>query len=212
MKEHKNNILIFSVKSLKLKNIKNLNKITQKKRMGYTMSLSDETLNKKAQIKDLEEVIAKAIKKVGVKKENELCKYIPVTSGGYIHHFTLKKMKYKKPAELASLIEEFILNSDTPSTVTPKSRAPRGSRKKRDQITFSRIQLERMLNIARLAGDKEIISILSPKKSLATYKRELIQSIRQNKVNPELWNGYVESLNAINNPQYAELLNSALSE
>ena len=62
-----------------------------------------------------------------------------------------------------------------------------------------------MLNIARLAGDKEIISILSPKKSLATYKRELIQSIKQNKIQPELWNGYVESLNAVNNPQLEQL-------
>ena len=124
-----------------------------------------------------------------------------MNTGGYIHHFTLKKMKYKKPIELASLIQEYIINADSPSTVTPKSRAPRGSRKKRDQITFSRIQLERMLNIARLAGDKEIISILSPKKSLSTYKRELIQSIRQNRVIPELWNGYVEALNCVNNPQ-----------
>jgi hypothetical protein len=53
-----------------------------------------------------------------------------------------------------------------------------------------------MLNIARLAGDKEIISILSPRKSLATCKRELIQSVRHNKVDQELWNGYVEAINA----------------
>jgi hypothetical protein len=56
-----------------------------------------------------------------------------------------------------------------------------------------------MLNIARLAGDKEMISILSPKKSLATCKRELIASIRHSKVEPELWNAYVESLNAQQN-------------
>ena len=168
------------------------------------MTFTEDTLKKSA-IKDLEDVIAKAIKKVGVKKENELCKYIPVTTGGYIHHFTLKKMKYKNPEDLTSLIKKHIINADKPSAVTPKSRAPRGSRKKRDQITFSKIQLERMLNIARLAGDKEIISILSPKKSLATYKRELIQSIKQNKIQPELWNGYVESLNAVNNPQLEQL-------
>ena len=53
-----------------------------------------------------------------------------------------------------------------------------------------------MLSIARLAGDKEIISILSPKKSLATYKRELIQSIRQNKTDQDLWQGYTESVHA----------------
>ncbi len=158
--------------------------------------MSDNLGQKQKGLKELEEVISKAIKKLGAKKENELCKYLPITSGGYIHHFTLKKMKKKNPVELSSLIQEFIIKADRPLVVQPKSRAPRGSRKRRDQLTFTKIQLERMLNIARLAGDKEIISVLSPKKSLASYKRELIQSLRHNKVDHELWNGYVESINA----------------
>jgi len=147
-------------------------------------------------LKELEDVIAKAIKKVGVRKENELCKYLPMTSGGYMHHFTLKKMKKKQPSKLGSLIQRYVINSNKPIIVPPKARAARGSRKRRDQINFTRVQLERMLNIARLAGDKEIISVLSPKKSLASYKRELILSIRHNKVEHDLWNGYVESINA----------------
>ena len=152
--------------------------------------------NPKKNLKELEDTISKAIKKVGAKKENELCKYLPMDCGGYMHHFTLRKMKYKKPSELASLIERFIIKAEKPIIVPPKPRAARGSRKRRDQLTFTRIQLERMLNIARLAGDKEIISVLSPKKSLASYKRELIQSIRQNRVDQELWNGYAETINA----------------
>ncbi len=156
------------------------------------------TQEKTLNLKELEENISKAIKKIGAKKENELCKYIPMTTGGYMHHFTLKKLKYKNPSQLAELIKRYIIKTNKPAVVPPKSRAPRGSRKRKDQITFSRIQLERMLNIARLAGDKEIISLLSPKKSLASYKRELIQSIRQNKVNQELWNGYCEAANAFN--------------
>jgi hypothetical protein len=51
-----------------------------------------------------------------------------------------------------------------------------------------------MLTIARLAGDKEMISMLSPKKSLPTCKRELISSIRQGRVETELWNAYVEAI------------------
>lgn len=176
------------------------------------MNLSEKTLDKNKKLKDLEDVIAKAIKKVGASKENELCKYIPMPIGdGYMHHFTLKKMKYKKPCELASLIEQFIIKIDKPAVIAPKQRAPRGSRKRKDQITFSRLQLERMLNIARLAGDKEIISILSPKKSLATYKRELIQSIRQNKIEHELWNGYLESIAALNNPHQEHQMSSSFS-
>lgn len=161
------------------------------------MSFEKEDSPTKAKsLKDVEDVIAKAIKKVGVRQENELCKYLPMNSGGYMHHFTLRKMKFKQPRELAELIKRYIIESERPKVVPPKQRAARGSRKKRDQLMFTRIQLERMLNIARLAGDKEIISVLSPKKSLATYKRELIQSIRHNKIDHELWNGYVEAVNA----------------
>lgn len=146
--------------------------------------------------KDIEDVIAKAIKKVGAKKENELCKYLPMKTGGYMHHFTLKKMKNKQPSELAAIIERHVVQSDKPTVIAPKQRAARGSRKRREHMNFTRIQLERMLNIARLAGDKEIITILSPRKSVSSCKRELIQSIRHNKIEQELWNSYVESVQA----------------
>ncbi len=145
---------------------------------------------------NVDDVITKAIRKLGAKKENELCKYLPMKSGGYMHHFTLRKMKTKQPQDLASLVDRYIVNSDKPISVAPKQRAARGSRKRRDHMNFTRNQLERMLNIARLAGDKEIISILSPRKSLATCKRELIQAIRQNRLEQDLWNGYVEAINA----------------
>ena len=48
-------------------------------------------------LKELEEIISKAIKKVNGTKENDLCKYLPMDSGGYMHHFTLRKMKHKDP-------------------------------------------------------------------------------------------------------------------
>ena len=168
----------------------------------------DDVVESKAKsFREIEDIITKAIKKVNGRKENDLCKFLPMTTGGYMHHFTLRKMKNRQPNELGSLIEKFIINSDRPSAVAPKQRAARGSRKRRDQFTFSRTQLERMLNIARLAGDKEMVSILAPKKSLATCKRELIASIRHSRVEPELWSAYVESLNVIN----AGLLNEMQS-
>jgi hypothetical protein len=172
------------------------------------MNPSEETMEQKKQnLREIEDVISRAIKKVNGRKENDLCKYLPMTSGGYMHHFTLRKMKNRNPSELSTLIEKFIINNEKPSSVAPKQRAARGSRKRRDQVTFTRNQLERMLNIARLAGDKEMVSILAPKKSLATCKRELISSIRHSRIEPELWNGYVESLNAMQ-----QLANSPLSE
>ncbi len=148
-------------------------------------------------LEDIEDVITRAIKKVGGKKENDLCKYLPMTSGGYMHHFTLRKMKLKQPFELAKLIEKHIITNKDPDVVTPKPRAARGSRKRRDQITFTKGQLERLLNMARLTGDKEMLSVLSPKKSLAACKRDLIQSIRQGVVDQTLWNSYVEAATSL---------------
>lgn len=153
------------------------------------------TMGKAKHIEELKEVIAKAIKKVGGTKENDLCKFIPMEEG-YMHHFTLKKMKHKEPTELCSLIEKFIIRADKIKPVPPKQRAARGSRKRRDQVAFSRSQLDRMLNMARLAGDKEMIALLSPKESLASVKRKLIQAIRQNDIEHELWNTYVEIITA----------------
>ncbi len=170
--------------------------------------MSHETVEPKTKnLKEVEDVIARAIKKVGAKRENDICRYIPMTSGGYMHHFTLKKMKTKQPSELGAMIEKFIINADRPGMVAPKTRAARGSRKRRDQITFTRNQLERMLHIARLAGDKEMIAVLSPKRSLATCKRELIASVRHNRVEQELWNAFVESVNAQQVIQNSELFN-----
>ncbi len=166
--------------------------------MSFT---GDTTLEYKGkEIKDLESVIAKAIKKVRGRKENDLCKYIPMTSGGYMHHFTLRKMKHKNPLELSSLIEKFIIHTELPLTVVPKQRAARGSHKKRANVNFTKTQLERLLNMARLAGDQEMVSALSPKKSLATCKKELIQSIRHGIVDQELWNSYAEIVNNQTNP------------
>lgn len=150
------------------------------------------------QLQEVEELIAKALKKVGGKKENDICRYLPMSTGGYMHHFTLRKMKTQGPEELSKLINKHILNSTAPKTVAPKARAARGSRKRRDQITFSKTELDHMLRVARQAGDTELIRKLTPKKDLKTLKRELIASIRRETLNPELWASYCEVIEARN--------------
>jgi hypothetical protein len=159
--------------------------------------MSQDTVeNKQKSFKEIEDVISRAIKKVGVRKENDLCRFIPATTGGYLHHFTMKKMKTKQPKELLGMIEKFIINVDHPGRVAPKQRAPRGSRKRKDQVTFTRSQIERMLNLARATGDKEMVTLLSPRRSLATCKRELIASVRANRIESELWTAYLEAAQA----------------
>lgn len=148
----------------------------------------------KNEAKNLEGLISNAIKKVNGRKENDLCKYLPVSTGGYMHHFTLRKLKTEAPEQLSELIAKYIVQSDKPIIVAPKQRAARGSRKRRDQYIFSKHDIERMLNMARLAGDKEMIRKLTPKKDLRTIKRELISSIRHGRVEQDLWTSYAETM------------------
>jgi hypothetical protein len=149
---------------------------------------------------DLDKLIDKAIKKVSVKKENDLCRYLPGPKGGYMHHFTMRKLKKLDPAQFFSLLNKHIIEKESPKALHPKPRAPRGSRKKREFMNFSRMDIEKVLDLARKVGDKELIAKFSPKRPLTSLKRDLIRSIRNNQINDELWNAYVESIKA---SQYA---------
>lgn len=143
--------------------------------------------------KQLDNLIKEAMKKLGLAKENQICRYLPMNSGGHIHHFTMKKMKTMAPEQLIEMISKYIIRTDKPPRVSPKKRASRGSRKHRDKYVFSSQELERLRNIARLAGDKEMISRLSPKMDHRIIKRDLISSIKKGKVDQDLWSSYVES-------------------
>jgi len=79
----------------------------------------------KKQRQDLDKIIDKAIKKVRGSKENDLCKYIPGPTGGYMHHFTMRKLKNTHPTELAELLQEFVIEAPTPRALDPKPRSTR---------------------------------------------------------------------------------------
>jgi hypothetical protein len=157
--------------------------------------------------KHLEQLIQAAVKKIGGKKENDICRYLPMGTTGYIHHFTMRKMKTENPQQLIELLTKYIINNNNPQEVPPKPRAARGSRKRRDLFVFSKQDLERMLHMARMAGDKDMIRKLTPKKDLRTIKRELISSIRHGRIEQELWTLYVE---AITSHQHLNAAASAL--
>jgi hypothetical protein len=164
-----------------------------------------QTLQERSMTTKLQELIDKAVRKVDGNKENDICRYIPASVGGYIHHFTMRKMKTESPHELAELIEKHILASSSPQRVQPKPRAARGSRKRRDQFYFSRNDLERLLQMARASGDKEMVRKLTPpRKDLRSIKKELISSIRHNRVEQELWNSFVEALVSTNGAETHE--------
>jgi len=144
-------------------------------------------------------MIATAIKKIGGDNENDVCRYLPMIQGGYMHHFTWRKMKNEVPGELGEMIQKFIIGPSNPKRVTPKPRAARGSRKRQDHISLTRGDLEQMLKIMRDAGQEDFVRKLSPKRDLRAIKRELIASVRQGNVDHDLWISYVEVVTAHNN-------------
>jgi hypothetical protein len=139
--------------------------------------------------------IDEALKKIGSDSENDICRYLPI-DGGYMHHFTLRKMKNEVPEELSSMIDRFIIRVEQPAQVPPKPRAARGSRKRGDQPNLNQEDLKRLLNIARLANDQEMIRKLTPQRSLPGIKRELMKAIRQGKADHDLWSQYVEAVDS----------------
>lgn len=152
---------------------------------------------------ELEKLIDKALAKVKGRNENELCKYLPGPTGGYMHHFTMRKLKNSSPAELFAMLQKFVLSVDSPRAFEPKPRAPRGSRKKRDIINFTRTDIEKVLELAERVGDKDLMARFSPKRSLPALKRELIRSIRENRIEQNLWNAYFEAISLLNGSLHA---------
>lgn len=146
--------------------------------------------------KGLDQLITQAAKKVGAKKENDICRYLPGTSGGYIHHFTMRKMKTESPEKLQTLIVKHITGTDKPVKLPPKPRAPRGSRKRRDHFSFSRQDIDKMYALAKLANDKDMLRKLTPKKDIKMIKRELLSSIRRGVVDQDLWQYYADAISA----------------
>lgn len=131
---------------------------------------------------EIETMISEAIKKINGKNENALCRYLPMKEG-YMHHFTLRKMKHHDPEQLAKMIKSFIIDANELSLVPPKQRAARGSRKKhKDQIVLTKADIDRILQMARSLGDKDVVRKLTPKKDFRAIKRDLISAIRQNRV------------------------------
>lgn len=145
-------------------------------------------------LQELEETIRKAVKKINGTKENDICRYLPIPNGGYMHHFTMRKMKAEEPRALSAMIDRYINSVDKPTSVAPKPRAARGSRKRRGGINFSRSELEKLIDIANKLGEDDIINKLTPRKSLAAYRRDLIMSIKNNEVDEKLWRDYAQAV------------------
>lgn len=138
---------------------------------------------------ETEELIKKALQKVSGNKEKDICKYLPAETEGYMHHFTLRKIKKTNPTELQALIQEFILVPPSPRPIDPKPRARRNK-----SLSLNQSDLKLILKLAQKTGDKHLLSKLGAKLSLPRIKRELIKSIKDDRMEEELWYSYVQAV------------------
>ncbi len=103
-----------------------------------------------------------------------------------MHHFTYRKLKSQEPEKFIQLLNKHIVDATKLQSIPPKQRAARGSRKRPNQLNFTKNDIDRILQMARAQGEKDLIRKLS-RKDLKALKRELIQNIKNNRVDQELW-------------------------
>ncbi len=127
----------------------------------------------------IDTIIHKALKKIKTEDENELCRYLPSNKGGYIHHFSFRKLKNRDPQALKALIEEHVLNPVSPQPLPANTRNPRGSRKGNHDIRLSQFDIQKLCILANRSGDAEMAAKLTAKsRTPAQLRRDLMRSIR----------------------------------
>ncbi|NGX62197.1 MAG: hypothetical protein K940chlam9_01691 [Chlamydiae bacterium] len=99
----------------------------------------------------LKETVEQAMEKIGASKESELCRYLPSSEGGYIHHFTYNKLKKTSPIECVDLLEEFILKNKNPKQLDPRPRARRKT--KQPELNLPSDMFNQVLKLAKEAND-----------------------------------------------------------
>ena len=113
----------------------------------------------------LENLIQKAITKINGENEKSLCRFIPMQSGGYMHHFTLKKMKQKNPEILSDLIQTHIIQIASPKEIEAKPQNQLPPYRKNRLFTITEIEMDRIVSLARQTQDVELLEILKIKQA-----------------------------------------------
>lgn len=140
-------------------------------------------------LNELEASIAKAMVRVNVNKETDLCQYLPGKEGR-LHHFAFGKMKKTQPAELTKMIRGHILEQENPKTLSSKPK-PGLMVKRQVEVRFKRSQINRLVDILKQAGEQGLISMLTPHQTLTQVQKLMLEMIKKKEVDAELWNTYM---------------------
>ncbi len=138
---------------------------------------------------ELEESISRAMERVNVKKETDLCRYLPGKEGR-LHHFAFSKLKRTRPIELVKMVREYILENEHPQELSSKPR-PGLMLKRLVEVKLKRAQINRLVDILKKSGDHDLIATLSPHQTLGQVQKLMLEMIRMKEVDLSLWETYV---------------------
>ena len=144
--------------------------------------------------KEIETAIQKAMQKVHVKSELLLSRFIPGKNGHREHHLTIAKIKKNQPQQLLKLLEKYILSEKNPKAFPSPPRLRRES--KTVQVSLTRDQVARLIEIVKASGDQELFKILASFQSPSAIKQQVKKMISEGNYEPalmELYNNLVAS-------------------
>ena len=117
-------------------------------------------------------------RKLGIKKESDLCWYIPAEEGGYLYYSTFRSLKKKDPQKLEELIQAHIVWPKKPKKFPPNPRKSTSTSLSSHQT----IPLSEQDSHTAPKEETETINPRLPKtESLQKLLSELLQEIRSNK-------------------------------
>ena len=145
---------------------------------------------------EIDSTIAQATKKAKVSSMNELCKYIPDEDGYRMHHFSLKKLKQADPSKLATLLNKNILEPQSLKEIQGRPRTPG---KKKAKLDLGAAEIQALLKLARQSNNTALVEKLQSSLPFSALKKQMLQSIKDEKIDIELWNSYVEFLRSRDN-------------
>ena len=150
----------------------------------------------------LEGCIALAMQRKNLKlnKENDLCRYLPTEEGKRLHYLAFKKMRKSEPNKLKAMIEKYLLIPKRPQLIqsarvqkelSPSKETPINP-SLTEKLVYSIDQLIHTLrNKNTPYSDKKENSMNLLQRSLKAVQFQLIQSIQNKGIDPELWETYV---------------------
>lgn len=138
----------------------------------------------------LDECIHRAMSRVTAEKETDLCRYLP-GSKGHMHHFAFSKLKKQSPTQLLKMIQQHILENESPNPISSKPRAALMV-KRTVEVKFKRSQINRLVDILKKAGEEDLIDMLSPHQTLGQVQKDMLDMIRSREVDQDLWATYVK--------------------